>query len=146
MTIPVLSAARRLAARSGWRLSNLELQKILYLAHMFYLGRHGEALVPGSFEAWDYGPVHPELYHHVKMFGANPVRDVFRRADEVPDGPMRAILDEACDQLAGAGAGRLVAATHRPQGAWARHYRPGVRGIIIPNADILEEYRGFAGA
>ncbi|RWO77206.1 type II toxin-antitoxin system antitoxin SocA domain-containing protein [Mesorhizobium sp.] len=67
MTLHVLSAAKHLAKQSGWSLSNLELQKILYLAHMFYLGRTGEPLVSGHFEAWDYGPVHPDLYHRVKV-------------------------------------------------------------------------------
>lgn len=38
MTVSVLAAAKRLAQRSNWSLSNLELQNILYLAHMFYMG------------------------------------------------------------------------------------------------------------
>mgnify|MGYP006283548483 CR=1 FL=1 len=77
MTVSVLSAAKRLAARSGWTLSNLELQKILYLAHMVHLGRtDGAPLVHGLFEAWDYGPVHPDLYHRVKIFGSSPVKNI----------------------------------------------------------------------
>ncbi|MBN9245177.1 MAG: DUF4065 domain-containing protein [Mesorhizobium sp.] len=147
MTVPVLSAARRLAERSGWSLSNLELQKILYLAHMFYLGRHGgEPLVPGYFEAWDYGPVHPSLYHRAKIFGSDPVGNVFHEAPELPAGPEREILDEAYDSLGKAGPGRLVNATHRRGGAWDTHYVPGERHCIIPNADILREYQGLGNA
>lgn len=147
MTIPVLSAAKRLAKRSGWSLSNLELQKLLYLSHMFYLGRTGgEPLVPGYFEAWDYGPVHPNLYHRVKVFGADPVGNVFHANPEPSDGPEAAILDEAYDKLGNAGPGRLVNATHRAGGAWDINYTPGVRHCIIPNSDILNEYRGLDGA
>lgn len=142
MTVPVLSAAKRLASRSDWSLSNLELQKILYLAHMFFLGRNGgQPLVPGLFEAWEYGPVHPTLYHHAKAFGSNKVKDIFRAYPDLPLGSEQSILDEAYDSLGRAGSGRLVSATHRKGGAWDRNYMPGIRHCIIPNADILNEYR-----
>ena len=74
MTVNVLNAAAHLIERSNQSLSNLELQKLLYLAHMFYMGRYdGEPLVHGEFEAWDYGPVHPTLYQRARTFGSNPV-------------------------------------------------------------------------
>lgn len=147
MTVPVLSAAKRLAERSGWTLSNLELQKILYLAHMFHLGRTGgEPLVPGYFEAWDYGPVHPDLYHRAKVFGSDPVANIFYGNVDLPEGAERAILDEAYDSLGKLGPGRLVNATHRKDGAWAVNYIPGVRHRPIPNSDILAEYQALDGA
>ncbi|MBL8567094.1 MAG: SocA family protein, partial [Hyphomicrobiaceae bacterium] len=141
-----LSAAQRLAYKSGWVLSNLELQKILYLAHMFHLGRTGEPLVTGQFEAWDYGPVHPALYHRAKVFGADPVANVFHDIPEVPPGSERDILDEALTNLGKVGPGRLVHATHRPGGAWATFYIPGARGRAIPNEAILAEYRALRNA
>ena len=144
MTVHVLSAAKRLGRRSGWTLSNLELQKILYLAHMFYMGRTGgKPLVSGSFDAWDYGPVHPGLYHVAKVFGSSPVGNIFHAYPDVPEGPESAILDEAYDALGKAGAGRLVSATHRKGGAWDLNYRPGMKGCVIPNGDILKEYAGL---
>lgn len=147
MTVPVLSAAKRLAERSGWTLSNLELQKILYLAHMFHLGRtDGEPLVPGFFEAWDYGPVHPDLYRRAKVFGSDPVSNIFHGNIDLPECSERAILDEAYDSLGKLGPGRLVNATHRKEGAWAANYVPGVRHRPIPNTAILAEYQALDGA
>ena len=147
MTISVLSAAKRLAHQSGWTLSNLELQKILYLAHMFYLGRNnGEPLVSGHFEAWDYGPVHPDLYHRVKVFGSDPVENIFHDVDEPENSPEQKILDEAFATLGNAGPGRLVNATHRVNGAWDKHYKPGARHCVIPNRDVLTEYRELDNA
>ena len=143
MAISVLSAAKRLGSRSGWSLSNLEMQKILYLAHMFYLGRMGRPLVVGNFEAWDYGPVHPDLYHRAKIFGSDHVQDIFPNISAPPKGPERSIIDEAFDNLGNLGPGRLVNATHQPGGAWDRNYIPGARHIVIPNQDILEEYRAL---
>jgi uncharacterized phage-associated protein len=97
MAISVLSAGRTLCELRGWSVSNLELQKILYLAHMYYLGRHGGPLIREEFEAWDYGPVVPELYHHVKGFGGGPVRNVFHWIDPVaPNTPEYAALRTRC--------------------------------------------------
>lgn len=144
MAISVLSAAKRLGSQSGWTLSNLEMQKILYLAHMFHLGRTGgKPLVIGNFEAWDYGPVHPDLYHHAKIFGSDPVKNIFSGVDLPPKGPERDIIDEAFANLGSLGPGRLVNATHQPGGAWDQNYIPGARHIVIPNSDILAEYRGL---
>ena len=141
MTISILSAARRLGESSGWTLSNLELQKLAYLAHMFYMGRHsGEPLVHGHFEAWDYGPVHPDLYHRAKMFGSDYVQSFIFNGVSDAAGREKEILDEAYRDLGHVKAGRLVSATHRCGGAWEINYRPGAKGVIIPNADILAEY------
>ena len=40
MAINVLQAAKYLAEESGWKLTRLELQKIIYLAHIVYLGKN----------------------------------------------------------------------------------------------------------
>ena len=147
MTISVLSAAKRLGSQSSWSLSNLEMQKILYLAHMFHLGRtNGTPLIQGSFEAWDYGPVHRDLYNEARVFGSSKVQNIFHSIPDLEDGPERAIIDEAFQALGKAGPGRLVNATHRKDGAWAKNYIPGSKGCIIPNSDILEEYKGLANA
>lgn len=141
MAVHIFAAAKRLAHQSNWSLSNLEMQKILYLAHMFYLGRTGEPLVQGQFEAWDYGPVHPDLYHKVKVYGSDPVGNVFHGVPELPEGSERDIIDEAYLGIGKAGAGRLVKATHRPGGAWATNYIPGARRRILSNSIILKEYQ-----
>ena len=141
MTITALQAGKIMGERSTWRLSNLEMQKILYLAHMVHLGKHdAKPLVTGYFEAWDYGPVHPDLYHHVKRFGAGAVEDVFGDIPWAPHGTEREMLESAVDELAEVRSSRLVAITHWEGGAWAHHYNPGFRGRRIPNKAILDEY------
>ena len=144
MSISILEAAKHLGKQSGWSLSNLKMQKILYIAHMHHLGNFNSPLVQGLFEAWDYGPVHPDLYHRAKVFGADPVGNIFRSFENLEgSGSEKRILDAAAKQLAGISSAQLIATTHREGGAWAKHYVPGVRGIEIPNEDILEEYREF---
>jgi uncharacterized phage-associated protein len=146
MTVSVLSAAKWLARRSGWTLSELELQKILYLAHMFCLGRTGRALVAGSFEAWDYGPIHPDLHRRIKIFGADPVQNIFHGVLDLNDGPEQQIIEEAYASLGQSKPGVLVGATQRRKGAWERNYLPGVRGVVIADDDLLTEYQGMRNA
>lgn len=52
-------------------LTNLKLQKLVYLAQGFNLGLHGKPLFNEEIEAWDYGPVVPSLYNEFKKYGAN---------------------------------------------------------------------------
>jgi uncharacterized phage-associated protein len=108
---------------------------------MLHIGRTNSPLLTSNFEAWDYGPVMPELYHRVKIFGSDPVGNVFRGSVAIPEGSEEASsLDETAEQLGHAEASRLVAITHWDRGAWAKHYYPGQRGVIIPNDDIRQEY------
>ncbi|MDQ2080235.1 DUF4065 domain-containing protein [Xanthobacteraceae bacterium Astr-EGSB] len=142
MAVSALSAARTLCEMRDWTVSNLEIQKILYLAHMFHLGKtRGQPLVREDFEAWDYGPVLPEVYHRAKPFGSDRVRNVFHWVSALDAvSPEYATLKEASDATKGLSAGRLVAITHWDHGAWANAYRPGLRGAKITNAAILDEY------
>ncbi len=134
-------AAKYICDRGNWSVTNLQLHKIMYIAHMIHMGQHsGARLINSSFEAWDYGPVEPHIYHKVKMFGSNPVENVFYFVRDVSSCAETATLDEACSKLLAKKPGELVAMTHWDKGAWARNYRPGVRGIKIPDADILAEY------
>lgn len=144
MTISTFEAAKTLGCLSGWRLHNLQMHKILYLAHMFYMGQNnGNTLIDEEFEAWDYGPVLPSLYHKLKFFGSEPVRDIFFREDIVEGTPESAILADAANQLTHKKPGSLVALTYRDGGAWNKYYIPGAKGRRIPNEDILQEYRGL---
>lgn len=141
MPTSVFSAARYLSERSGWTLSNLALQKLVFLAHMVNLGEKGGPLIREHFEAWDYGPVSPDLYRRVKVFGSSPIRNVFHGDPVITDPALLESLDEVYNQVGNATPGQLVRITHRKNGAWDRSYTPGAMGVVIPNEAILQEYR-----
>lgn len=145
MAIHSLTAARRVCEDGRWRVTNLALQKLLYIAHMIHLGRNGSPLIGEQFEAWDYGPVEPTVYRKVKVFGDRPIQDVFYSAPPVVPSPEVRTIDETCDRFGSKSPAELVAMTHWESGAWAKNYRPGVMGIVIPNADIIAEYAARTG-
>lgn len=142
MAVSAFSAAKTLCELRKWEISNLSLQKILYLAHMYHLGvNSGAPLILEEFEAWNYGPVVPDLYHRMKPFGSDYVGNVFHWVESVtPDQEEYRSLQMAAEGTRHMSPGQLVANTHSDDGAWAKVYRPNLRGIKIPNSAILDEY------
>lgn len=134
-----IAAASTLAEMSNWTLSNLQLQKLLYLAQMFHLGEHQEPIFSEDFEAWKLGPVIPSVYRHAKIYGSQPVESFFTNA-RLSDGTGKAMLRRTLDELPDLRPWRLVSITHWDKGAWAKHYTEGSSGATIPKKDILDEY------
>lgn len=145
--ISATQAAKKLCERSDWTLTNLALQKMLYIAHMLYMGdNEGERLLDTSvnpFEAWEYGPVSPSAYGRVRVFGADPIGNVFRAVASADGTPEAAYLDDIYEALSDWTPGQLVAFTHRKGGAWDRYYDSKRRHVVIPDEAILDEYRQF---
>jgi len=54
------------ANRDGDLISNLKLQKLLYYAQAWHLVNFDVPLFGDSIEAWDFGPVIPNVYRQYK--------------------------------------------------------------------------------
>ena len=50
-------------------LTNLKLNKLVYYTQVESLRETGKPLFTDTVEAWDYGPVEPEVYRSFKLFG-----------------------------------------------------------------------------
>lgn len=141
MTVSAYDAAAYLCKISGWKVTNLELQKMLYMADMNFVGQTGDRLVDEDFEAWEYGPVLPSVYHECKAFGAKRIPNVFWFAEDIADSKEAVILERAYEYLRHQTAGQLVENTHWSGGAWAKKYSAGSRGIKILTQDMIDEYK-----
>ena len=58
---------------AGDLISNLKLQKLMYYAQGFCLALYDRPLFSERIEAWQHGPVVPELYRAYKECGAGPI-------------------------------------------------------------------------
>ncbi|NEQ96820.1 MAG: DUF4065 domain-containing protein [Cyanothece sp. SIO2G6] len=57
----------------------MKLQKLCYYAQGYSLA-HGEELFPEDFQAWQHGPVVPELYQQYKHFQWRQITDEVERS------------------------------------------------------------------
>lgn len=91
-------------------ITNLKLQKVLYFAQAYYLAKLGKPIFSEKLEAWEYGPVVPEVYRKLKRNGSKPIiseEDKSTLADEDKE-----ILKKVWDSFGGYSASRLVDIVH----------------------------------
>lgn len=102
-------------------ISNLQLQKILYYIQREFL-QQGTIAFPENIEAWQFGPVIPEVYKQYCGFGALPIRMkyviVIRSNDEN-------IINPIIEKKRMLNPWDMVSDTHSSGKAWDLIYRDG---------------------
>ena len=144
MPVPSLTAAKKICELSGWTIPNFILHKLLYIAHMVHLSQYNAVplISDEGFEAWDYGPMLPSVYHKARIFGSKAVRNIFHTVPDSDDPDADNIIKDTLKFMGSKQPGELVAITHRENGAWAKNYKPDARfAAVIPNKDILQDYQ-----
>lgn len=115
-------------------ISNLQLQKILYYIQKEFL-KNDSLAFPDDIEAWQFGPVVPNVYYHFCGFGAMPISRLYEgytvslSDSRLINGIVEAkrILDPWV----------MVSETHRPGGAWHQIYNNGAGNHqVIPTSLI----------
>ncbi len=56
--------------------SPMKIQKLMYLAHGYYLHLTGNPLIDEQFEAWKFGPVLASIYHKCKKFDRRGIQGI----------------------------------------------------------------------
>lgn len=147
---PKLAAKTMLleAGHFGIALTNLKLQKLLYLAHGLMLARHAEPLVNEPFKAWKYGPVLESLYHRLKVFGPDAIsaNDPFIKPWLGLPQDARLARQAIVDVLVQFGrmsSGNLVNLSHAPQGPWEVVYTAANASSEISDASIEQYFKQY---
>jgi len=138
-------------ANSNLPVTQMHLQKLLYIAHGWNLAIHNKALVEDPFEAWEYGPVVRKLYDAVRRYGRSSISKLLRWGDDTDfpfdDGGIaranltneeRAIVDKVWATYGHLEAFKLSALTHADRSPWARTYVPGKNRPIENN--LIQDY------
>ena len=69
--------------QNSYSISNLKLQKLLYFIQAYFLLKKDEECFTDNIEAWDFGPVIPNVYHEYKMYGSTniPNQKIYEELD-----------------------------------------------------------------
>jgi uncharacterized phage-associated protein len=134
-----------LARPEGVRLTNMQAQKLVYIAHGFSLAVLDEPLFDDPVQAWQYGPVIPTLYEELRSYRAGEVRRrlLSKTRPIEKERPKWKVIRAVWNSYGRFSGFELSAMTHQQGTPWHQVYRPGKRREI-PNSTIKDYYRLFA--
>jgi uncharacterized phage-associated protein len=150
----VANAVLEIADREDIVVTNLSLNKLVFFAHAWFLALRDEPLVDSPFEAWQYGPVHPQIHRQLKKFKKQRVRIRLTKIDlnTGADLPVLSSLNSAQMEIVetvvkfyGKYTGaELIDISHEPGAPWDQIWKAGYEqslpGMIIPDKMIREFY------
>lgn len=146
----------RLARADGRALTQMQLQKLVYIAHGWNLAINGQPLTDDDPQAWDYGPVYQELRDALRNYGRLGVSREIKNGDFIPgvfaDDPEspavatlteneRSVINRVYRDYGRFDAFRLSALTHRQDTPWTEVYANGSgRSRNIPSDMIRSHF------
>lgn len=111
-------------------ISNLQLQKILYYLQVYFIKHEGIPLFEDEIEAWQFGPVIPEVYYEYCGFGGFEIQ-IKQETDILLENKEKSIIDSIVDEKRKMEPWELVKDTHDKSKAWYARYNALGRGSII---------------
>lgn len=144
--LTVADAILKIAKAQGKSLTPMQLVKLTYIAHGWSLGLRNKDLFQNKIEAWQYGPVIPDLYHATKTYGRTPIPlDAIGEASQINvSDDDKQFLEEVFSKYGHLDGIALSYITHRAGTPWKEVYRPDVTHIEIPDDLIARHYRELA--
>lgn len=148
MPYSALTIANRfleLADRDARTLTNMQLQKLVYIAHGWNLAIVRRPLLINAVEAWQWGPVIPKLYHALSRYGAGvvlaPIAVLGKDVD--PESSEHSLVETVWKSYGRMPGLKLSAITHAPDTPWSKTIKSKGLRAVIPNDLIAEHYRSL---
>ena len=116
-------------------ISNLQLQKILYYIQREFL-KYGCEAFSDEIEAWQFGPVVPEVYRQYCGFGAMPITMTY--CTDICDDYIK-IINPIIEKKRDLNPWDMVEDTHMVGKAWDIVYQGGVGDHQIIPKDLIQE-------
>ena len=122
-----------LAEKDGKKLTNMQLQKLVFLANGFSLALLNQPLTYHNIHAWQWGPVLPQLYKRFSKYGSGKIDGSAACDEEVPDsGDENEIITSVWANFGNMTGPQLSALTHEPNSPWDQTWKSEQYGIIEP--------------
>ena len=147
-----------LAKRENYKITNLKLQKLVYILYGFHYALTKEKLFSDEIQAWKHGPVIPSLYYQAMHFSSQHINTEFCIQDiseddsdmgiidkviipKITDKEMRSNLQKLWDAYKGYDAWSLRELTHLKGTPWYKVYNNGEGNRkVIKGTDIQSYY------
>lgn len=164
MSYPAAAIANELldlASRSDRKLTQIEIQKLVYFSHGWHLALKDDILFPEQIEAWTYGPVVRRLYDAFKKFGNSEITEKaldwkmspqkkftscypgIQSASVENDAFARAVVQGVWNKYGLLPPFKLVEITHLDGSPWQQARTRG--DSYIPNEEIKAYFKAIAG-
>jgi uncharacterized phage-associated protein len=133
--------------------TQMEIHKLVFFTQALSLASTDNEIFSSDFEAWEYGPVCPDLYYHTKKWGRKPLSYPIMIPDQVSLKPVVPVISDGDEQtlkflsntwniFGNKPAFELSNRSHQEGDPWAEIYRNGSgKGQIIPKKLIAEKYK-----
>ena len=142
-SLAVANAFLKIAEEEGKELTNMQLQKLVYIAHGYALALLDRPLYWDTTRAWQWGPVIPNLYDPLRKYGRRIVTEPLETDDKLDDdGEEMNIIKGVWKEYGYLSGGKLSAITHRDNTPWSQTWEKEKFGCI-PNDVIGCYYRAL---
>lgn len=137
----VANALLDLARAEGRALTQMQVHKLVYIAHGYTLALLGRPLMYNTVHAWQRGPVVRRLWQHWGERGREPIVEPLPVAPGEPDladdPEALEVIRSVWNGYGGMEGGELSRLTHRAGSPWSQTY--GLQDNLIPD-EITREY------
>lgn len=134
----------KVAKEKSFSITNLQLQKLIYIANGYMLAINHEPLINEQPQAWKYGPVVHSIYRQFKNYSDSPITvnvDAIKQDNLSSDA--KEIIDAVVETYGSESAVDLVNLTHAPNTPWDEIWnkQKGCNKLFaeIPN-DVIREH------
>lgn len=135
----VANAFIAIAGKEGKQLTNMQLQKLVFIAHGYCLAFLGTPLFFHNTHAWQWGPVVPKLYKALQKYGSAFIPEPIEADDTMPDtGDEAEILGAIWKSYGHYTGTQLSALTHKDNTPWSYTWDRNRFGII--EKDLISEH------
>lgn len=140
----VANAFIEIAREEKMSLTNMQVQKLVFLAQGYALALIGSCLYENNIHAWQWGPVIPSLYKKLRKYGSGVVSETLEAPDSVvKDTSEFEIILGVWENYGKFTGGQLSAMTHKPGSPWDKQWKRKEFDPIPPE-EIKEYYKRLA--
>jgi uncharacterized phage-associated protein/DNA-binding Xre family transcriptional regulator len=109
-------------------ISNLKINKLVFFVEQAIVAVMGGRIFDWPVQAWQHGPVYPQLYHRYSSFGRDTIKEASNNITLAPS--IAKIVNKTLDKYIEYSAKKLEDLSHK-ETEWSSVYVEGVRNIEL---------------